>query len=475
MNQLLRYIQSAVPARGPADVPDQDLLGRFARDRDEAAFAALVGRYGGAVWSVCRRLVDREQDAEDAFQATFLTLARKAASIRGGASISAWLHGVARRVAANLRRDARRQADTEAAAAALGRRGGADLTWQEGLAALEEELAHLPGRYRAVLIACCLAGRSRDEAAAHLGWSQGQVKGRLERAREVLRRRLESRGLGLARLLTAAAAAPAALVAATVKAAAPFGAGSGGPGVASAKVALLVEGVLQSMSRTKLKIVTAVVLVLGTLGRGAGLLSYPRAAEGPSAAGGPGDGAAPRKAAKAAGQPKAAEGERPAWGTARKGLRLGLCRADVKGEGKVCLLAVVENVSTEDLIVNLGLMLGNGKKQLPTAVRLVFTDAGGKERALRRKVGGVAGRVDPFGVPLAAGCRYTIACDLEDYLDEDAARAGEPLAPGRYRARAEFVGKAPSIDTTGLALMTYWTGTVESNVFPITWPAKPAK
>jgi RNA polymerase sigma factor (sigma-70 family) len=462
VNQLLRYIRAAVPAREPADVPDQELLGRFARGRDEAAFAALVRRYGGAVWSVCRRLVDREQDAEDAFQATFLVLARKAAAIRGGASLPAWLHGVARRVAANLRRDARRRADTEAAAAGLGRRGGADLTWQEGLAALDEELARLPGRYRAVLIACCLAGRSRDEAAAHLGWSQGQVKGRLERAREMLRRRLESRGLCLATLLVAAAAAgaPAALLAATVQAAAP--------GAASAKVALLVEGALQSMSRTKLKIAAALFLALGTIGLGAGLLSYPRAAEVP------GDGAAPRKAAKAAGQPKAAEGERPAWGTARKGLRLGLCRADAKGDGKVRLLAVLENVSNEDLVVNLGLMLGNGKKQLPTAVRLVFTDAGGKKRALVRKVGGIAGRVDPFGVPLAAGCRYTVACDLAEYLDEDAARAGELLAPGRYRVRAEFAGKAPDIDTTGLALMTYWTGTVESDVIQVTLPAKPA-
>jgi RNA polymerase sigma factor (sigma-70 family) len=457
VNQLLRYNRAAVPAHDPADVPDQVLLARFARDRDEAAFAALVGRYGGAVWSVCRRLVDREQDAEDAFQATFLTLARKAASIRGGACLPAWLHGVARRVAANLRRAARRQADTEAAAAGLARRGSADLTWQEGVAALDEELARLPGRYRAVLIACCLAGRSRDEAAAHLGWSQGQVKGRLERARELLRRRLERRGLGLATLLAASAAAgaPAALLAATVQAAAP--------GAASPKVTLLVEGALQSMSRTKLKIATAVALVLGTLGLGAGLLSCPRAAEMPGG---------PRKAAKAAGLPKAAEGERPAWGTARKGLRLGLSRADAKGDGKVRLLAVLENVSNEDLIVNLGLMLGNGKKQLPTAVRLLFTDAGGKELALRRKVGGVAGRVDPFGVPLAAGCRYTVACDLEDYLDED---AGKPLAPGRYRARAEFVGKAPTINTTGLALMTYWTGTVESGALPVTLPTKPGK
>jgi DNA-directed RNA polymerase specialized sigma24 family protein len=122
VNQLLRYIRAVVAAHEPADVPDRDFLARFAQDRDEAAFAALVGRYGESVWSVCRRLVDREHDAEDAFQATFLTLARKAGSIRGGDALPAWLYGVARRIAANLRRDARRRADTEANRGRRGRR-----------------------------------------------------------------------------------------------------------------------------------------------------------------------------------------------------------------------------------------------------------------------------------------------------------------------------------------------------------------
>src|SRR5262245_43704486 len=118
-------------------------------------------------------------------------------------------------MAANLRREARRRADTEAEAARRPRCPSADLTWQEGVAVLDEELGRLPARYRTVLLVCCLDGRSRDEAAQHLGWSEGQVKGRLERAREMLRRRLARRGFELAALLLAAAttaSAPAALI-----------------------------------------------------------------------------------------------------------------------------------------------------------------------------------------------------------------------------------------------------------------------
>jgi hypothetical protein len=163
----------------------------------------------------------------------------------------------------------------------------------------------------------------------------------------------------------------------------------------------------------------------------------------------------------------------PAWGEPVNGLRLGLYPTDRKGDGKVRLMAVLENVSTDDLTVNLGLMLGNGKKQLPTAVRLIFTSADGKKRILERKVGAIAGRVDAFGVPLAAGCRYTIACNLAEYYD-DALLSGLALAPGRYRVTAEFVGKVPA-NTTALALMYYWSGTIESDRLQVTLPAKTAK
>jgi RNA polymerase sigma-70 factor (ECF subfamily) len=291
MHQLLRYIRAAVPAPAAADVPDRELLDRFARSRDEGSFAALVGRHGGGVWAACRRLVDRNEDAEDAFQAVFLTLARKAGSIRGGEALPAWLHGVARRVAANLRRDGRRRARAEAAAADRPHRAPADLTWREGLSVLDEELGRLPARYRAALIVCCLDGRSRDEAAAQLGWSPGQVKGRLERARQLLRRRLTRRGFELAGVLLAAAVArpapagaapagaPPSVVSATVKAAALVAAGQGmTAGAVSSQAAVLTEGVLHAMFIEKIKVMTAVLLALALAG--GGLLTYRTAMSG---------------------------------------------------------------------------------------------------------------------------------------------------------------------------------------------------
>jgi RND family efflux transporter MFP subunit len=195
MIPVLRLLRAAAGS-------DRDLLDRYARDRDEQAFEALVRRYGAGVWAACVRLAGR--DAEDAFQAVCLILSRKAGTVTG--SLPAWLHAVTRRVAANLRRAARRRSEVEAAARPP-EPPTADPGLREGLALLDEELARLPERYRAVLIVCCLDGRSRDEAAAQLGWTEGQVKGRLERARELLRARLARRGVELGGLLLAVAVA----------------------------------------------------------------------------------------------------------------------------------------------------------------------------------------------------------------------------------------------------------------------------
>ncbi len=194
MIRVLRLLRAAAGS-------DRDLLDRYARDRDEEAFEALARRYGAGVWAACVRLAGR--DAEDAFQAVFLILSRKAGTVTG--SLPAWLHAVTRRVTANLRRTARRRSEVEAAAARPPAAHTEDVSLREGLALLDEELAGLPERYRAVLIVCCLEGRSRDEAAAQLGWSEGQVKGRLERARVLLRSRLARRGIELGGVLLAAA------------------------------------------------------------------------------------------------------------------------------------------------------------------------------------------------------------------------------------------------------------------------------
>ena len=193
MTPILRLLRAAAGS-------DRDLLDRYARDRDEGAFEALVRRYGAGVWAACVRLAGR--DAEDAFQAVFLTLSRKAGTVTG--SLPAWLHAVTRRVASTIRRTIRRRASVEEAAARPDLASSPDPSFREGLALLDEELSRLPDRYRAVLIVCCLEGRSRDEAAAQLGWSEGQVKGRLERAREMLRSRLARRGVEPGGLLLAA-------------------------------------------------------------------------------------------------------------------------------------------------------------------------------------------------------------------------------------------------------------------------------
>ncbi len=152
-----------------------------------------------------------------------------------------------------------------------------------------------------------------------------------------------------------------------------------------------------------------------------------------------------------------------------QGADLTLSRESDRG-GRPRLLVVLHNAGADDLTLNLGLMLGNGRRQLPTAVRLALTGPDGKRRVLRRKAVAVAGRVDPFGVPLAAGCRYVLACDLGDYCHDGGADL--PLAPGRYRVSAEFAGEAPA-NTAGLALMHYWTGAVASGEVRFLAPDKP--
>jgi membrane fusion protein (multidrug efflux system) len=182
------------------------------------------------------------RDAEDAFQAVFLTLSRKAATVTG--SLPAWLHAVTRRVASTLRRTDLRRAASEGAAARPDLAASPDPSLREGLALLDEELSRLPERYRAVLIVCCLEGRSRDEAAVQLGWSEGQVKGRLERAREMLRTRLARRGIELGGLLLVAVATG------------PIPVRADPP---SAAAITLSHGVIRAMSIQKLRLAIAVL------------------------------------------------------------------------------------------------------------------------------------------------------------------------------------------------------------------------
>jgi RNA polymerase sigma factor (sigma-70 family) len=246
LQQLLRLADPAA---------DGDLLGRLPGG-DGAALAELVRRHGSAVLGVCRRVLGHDQDAEDAFQATFLVLAARAGSVRG-VSVGAWLFGVARNVALRLRDKERRRRRHEAAA---GRpEATADPDAADWLGVLDEELGKLPDRYRSPLVACHLAGRTQEEAARDLGLSLSTLRRRLVSGRELLRARLTGRGVTVpAGLVVAVAVVPRALADAAVGAASGFLVGDRG-----SRPAALAQGVLAMTARAKLMKTAAVVLALG--------------------------------------------------------------------------------------------------------------------------------------------------------------------------------------------------------------------
>ncbi|MCI0461412.1 MAG: sigma-70 family RNA polymerase sigma factor [Gemmataceae bacterium] len=275
---ILQLIRRAHRDPRAKDSPDQGLLRQFLGERDEAAFEALLRRHGPMVLDVCRSVLGNEADAEDAFQATFLTLARKAGSIRKAASLASWLHGVAYRTALRARADSARRQRHEARAPERGTPTGPDeLTWREARQAVHEELARLPERHRAALVLCYLEGKTQDEAAAQLGLAKGTLKGHLERGRALLRARLVSRGLGPGAVLalgawpaaTRAASLSPPLLVPTVKAATAVATGGSAASAVSPNVAALSEGMVKAMFVKKLTI--AALLFLAIAGSGAGL------------------------------------------------------------------------------------------------------------------------------------------------------------------------------------------------------------
>src|SRR5262245_38972824 len=206
LDGVLRHLRTVATVQTYRQLSDQELLDRFVRARDEAAFTVLIERHGPMVLGVCRRALPNFHDAEDACQATFLVLARKAASLRKITSLSSWLHGVACRVAVKLKRDhARRTSRERGVDAPPQTDSAAEVSWREVQTILDEELEQLPERYRVPVILCYLECRTREEAAQQLGLSAGSLHGRLERARGLLRERLSNRGLTLAAVLSAAA------------------------------------------------------------------------------------------------------------------------------------------------------------------------------------------------------------------------------------------------------------------------------
>jgi RNA polymerase sigma factor (sigma-70 family) len=225
-----------------AGLADGELLRRFVEGRQETAFAELVARHGRHVWSVCRHILRHEQDAEDAFQATFLLLARKASAIRKQDSVGSWLHGVACRVALKARgRAAAQAARTPPSTPNAAPEPSAEAALREVLALLDEEVARLPEKLRAPFVLCCLQGKSKPEAARELGWPEGSVSGRLAQARTTLRERLARRGVTFSAALTATALFGGPSAAAPPQATlnrASIGSGSGMGGVSASAHAL---------------------------------------------------------------------------------------------------------------------------------------------------------------------------------------------------------------------------------------------
>jgi RNA polymerase sigma factor (sigma-70 family) len=287
----LRHIHTLFRVGTAAGLTDGQLLERFAArggEAAESAFAALLERHGPMVLRVCRRVLADPHEAEDAFQATFLVLVRKAGAIRDRDSVAPWLHGVALRVASHARAAAIRRRDRERRAAAMATPPAGDAPRHDLAAVLHEEVDRLPGRYRAAVVLCYLEGRTCEEAARQLRWPVGTVKSRLARARDRLRSRLARRGLAptagvLAGTLAAEAApeaVPPALELLTISAAMRLAAGPAAAGTISAPVAALFTGVLKAMFLTKLKVAATGVVALAIVAVGAGVL-----AQGPGPAG----------------------------------------------------------------------------------------------------------------------------------------------------------------------------------------------
>src|SRR5262245_7285128 len=175
---VLRFIGVLTNAGGGGDRSDADLLRQFVVRRDEGAFAALLERHGPLVLGICRRVLGNSHDAEDAFQAAFLVLARKAASIRQQESLAAWLHRVALNVCRTARLQSARRITHERQVVSAMSHVDEVRDWQP---ILHEEVDRLPEKYRTPVVLCYFEGKTHDEAARHLGWPVGTVKGRLAR------------------------------------------------------------------------------------------------------------------------------------------------------------------------------------------------------------------------------------------------------------------------------------------------------
>jgi RNA polymerase sigma factor (sigma-70 family) len=295
---LLQRLPRLWAAEAARDLSDGELLERFLARREETAFAILVQRHGPMVLGAVRRVLADAHHAEDAFQAVFLVLARRAAAIRKRASLANWLHGVARRIALRARAQAAAQRHRERRPREMPQVDVLDeVTWRELRAVLDEEVGALPERHRAAVVLCDLEGKSYDQAARELGWPKSSLASRLAKAHGLLRARLVRRGVTLSAgaLATglagreARAAVPALLTIDAVKGAMAGAAGEAAlPGTLSERAVALAEGAMKGTFGTKSK-AFAVLAALALLVGGVGLAAHQgRPGEGGAPAGAPG-------------------------------------------------------------------------------------------------------------------------------------------------------------------------------------------
>jgi RNA polymerase sigma factor (sigma-70 family) len=277
LDGLIGRLREVVAREESGALPDGELLRRWVQQRDQGAFELLVWRHGRLVLSVCRRLLGNGPDVEDAFQATFLVLVRKAGGISRGQALASWLHAVAYRIALQARaRKGRNEPIASDHLDLIEAPCENEVEAREARAVIDEEVRRLPEKYRLPFVLCYLEGRTNEEAARELGRPVGTIASRLARARDRLHARLVRRGLtpsagllgpGLSSLL------PGQLVGPTVHAALAVSARQTAEGVVSAPVIALMEGALRAMLYAKVKTVFAFVLSVAVLGVG-GVAGY---------------------------------------------------------------------------------------------------------------------------------------------------------------------------------------------------------
>ena len=286
---VLGHVQQLLAARRADEECDGQLLERFIEQQEEQAFTTLVQRHGPLVLRLCRRLLGHTQDAEDAFQATFLVLVRKARGLDRCGSLAGWLYGVAYRIAVRARARAARRRASEKQAAQMQTRNTVPEPNDPALREiLDDALSRLPEKYRTPVVLCYLEGKSYAEAARQLRWPLGTVRGRVARARTILRRRLARRGLAVPIGLfgtiwaadAAAAGVPAVLVRSTARAAILTAGGKVAAGAFSAPVMALGEAALREMAAGRLQTALMVLLAVAVVSAGAGLLARPAVREG---------------------------------------------------------------------------------------------------------------------------------------------------------------------------------------------------